>query len=199
MLVYQDYAVGALEGSAGRAYVNAGRFGAMLAHEGQGFDGAGVFVFQVHPTDPLGVGCRTAVTLPAVFRPAGRNTDVPDFRVLVGVDQQSPPRLGRGRRAGGPGCISATANVNAGALRELYDNWQSDRADAIDERVRAVRAAAESKPAIPALKAVLARQQGADGWLNLRPPLVGLDAAQEAELFDALEAAGYRLARAAAE
>ena len=119
----------------------------------------------------------------------------PGFGVFTGTETLMLASL----RGGGPGCISATANINAAGLRELYDNWQTDAADAIDARVRAVRRAAESKPTIPGLKAVLARQLGDAGWLNLRPPLVGLDTAQQAELFAELEAAGYRLTRAAAE
>jgi len=47
------------------------------------------------------------------------------FRVYAG----SEDFLLRNLRAGGVGCISATANVNPKAISELAKNWKSDSAD----------------------------------------------------------------------
>lgn len=96
-------------------------------------------------------------------------------------------------RGGGRGCISATANVNARAIRRLYDAWESAEADALQGQVTAVRSATQSKPAIPALKRILARHLNDDGWLNLRPPFTALDDTQAGELFTALAGAGFAL------
>ena len=102
-------------------------------------------------------------------------------------------------RAGAHGCITATANIAAGALRHLYDNWRNADAQALQDGVAAMRRAAQSTPMIPGLKAVLARRDGDDGWRNLRPPLTALGEADAAALFAALEAAGFAFTRAAAE
>ena len=94
-------------------------------------------------------------------------------------------------RGGGAGCITATGNVNARAIRQLYDSWQTSQADEFQERVTAARRATETKPMIPGLKRILARRRSDGGWLNLRPPLVGLDDADADALFAALDTAGF--------
>ena len=102
-------------------------------------------------------------------------------------------------RAGAHGCITATANINAGALRRLYDNWQTPAAEALQEAVSAMRRAADSAPLVPGLKRVIAERDGDDGWLNLRPPFSAIDDATAGDLFAALEAAGLAFPRAAAQ
>lgn len=101
-------------------------------------------------------------------------------------------------KAGAHGCITATANIAAGSLRHLYDGWQGPQAEALQEAVTATRLAANTAPMIPGLKAVLARRDGDDGWLTMRPPLMPLDEAEAAALFAALEAAGFNFPQAAA-
>jgi 4-hydroxy-tetrahydrodipicolinate synthase len=101
-------------------------------------------------------------------------------------------------KAGAHGCITATANIAAGALRHLYDGWQTPQAEVLQEAVTATRLAAQSKPMIPGLKAVLARRDGDDGWLTMRPPLMPLDEADSEELFAALQAAGFDFPQVAA-
>jgi len=83
-------------------------------------------------------------------------------------------------RAGGAGCITATANVNAGPMRTLFDNWQSDQADTMQQAITARRNLIQSKPMIPMLKQIVARATGDSGWLRQRPPLVEL-AAEDAQ------------------
>jgi len=83
-------------------------------------------------------------------------------------------------RAGGAGCITATANVNAGPLRELFDNWQNDAADEMQAAITARRELIQSKPMIPMLKHIVARHTGDPGWLRVRPPLLEL-AAEDAQ------------------
>ena len=83
---------------------------------------------------------------------------------------------------GAAGCISATANINARAIADLIR--RRDDADAAERQAAlvAVRKAAESRGMIPALKAVLAARYRDDAWLNVRPPLVELGAAERAGL-----------------
>lgn len=74
--------------------------------------------------------------------------------------------------AGGRGCISATANVNAAAIVDLADNPEGPDSDAEQRRLTASRSAMEeSGPLIPAVKAQLAIRYGHDGWRRVRPPL----------------------------
>jgi len=92
--------------------------------------------------------------------------------------------LPRALAAGSPGCITATANVNAPALNQLVrlvrENLEASR-DAF-ESVRRVRLAVQEHPSIPALKALLARRTGEARWRNVRPPLETLVESQEAAL-----------------
>ncbi len=101
-------------------------------------------------------------------------------------------------RRGAAGCITATANINAAGLRRLCDNWQTPDAEALQDAATSVRRAAQTQPVIPGLKEVVARVSGDDGWLNLRPPFVGLDEVAAAALFSALADAGFVHLRAAA-
>jgi 4-hydroxy-tetrahydrodipicolinate synthase len=96
-------------------------------------------------------------------------------------------------RLGGVGCISATANINVRAMRELVDAWQSSEADAMQQRLSALRAAVQKFPMVAANKAILARMQGAANWAVVRPPLVALAKDATAQLFAAVEAQGFEL------
>ena len=74
--------------------------------------------------------------------------------------------------AGGRGCISATANVNAAAIVDLADHPEGHDSDAEQRRLTAARSAMEeSGPLIPVVKARLAIRYGHDGWRRVRPPL----------------------------
>ena len=76
-------------------------------------------------------------------------------------------------RLGGPGCISATANLNGGDIAkviELCQAGQWDEAEAQHKSVREVRLLFQDYAPIPAQKALLARRTGEARWNNLRPP-----------------------------
>jgi 4-hydroxy-tetrahydrodipicolinate synthase len=85
------------------------------------------------------------------------------------------------------GCVSATANVNARAIVELFNRTVAAAVpEGLEVRVNAVRAAFERFPVIPALKAYLAAAIGDDTWRNVRPPLVPLGQAETAALRERL-------------
>ena len=89
-------------------------------------------------------------------------------------------------RAGGAGCISATANVNPAAIAQLNREWQAPDADARQAALDGVRAAFQKFPMIPALKAAIAHFSGDAAWPTVRPPLVALtDGAAAAAAGDA--------------
>jgi 4-hydroxy-tetrahydrodipicolinate synthase len=96
-------------------------------------------------------------------------------------------------RAGGAGCISATANVNPAAIARLAQTWQDDDADAQQAQLDAIRAVFQTYVMIPALKAAIAHYGDAPSWLTLRPPLVEMDGAQRTALVQALDAAGFAM------
>ncbi|HET9594174.1 MAG TPA: dihydrodipicolinate synthase family protein [Anaeromyxobacteraceae bacterium] len=108
------------------------------------------------------------------------------FDVFVGSEKFLLANL----RAGGVGCITATANVNPGPIDRLWREWRSPQAERLQEEVNGVRGAVERLPTIPALKAILADQAGDAEWARVRPPLVELPGAARDALL--AELAGRR-------
>lgn len=94
-------------------------------------------------------------------------------------------------RAGGAGCISATANINPAAIHDVYASWQAEDAAARQEAITAFRQAIAGFPMIPALKAVIGMATDDPSWGQVRPPLVRLDAAQRARLSEVLMQHGF--------
>lgn len=89
-------------------------------------------------------------------------------------------------RAGGAGCISATANVNPAAIANLARTWRDDDAERQQAALNAVRGVFEGYVMIPGLKAAVAHFGGDDDWLRVRPPLVSLSADQRGKLVEGL-------------
>jgi 4-hydroxy-tetrahydrodipicolinate synthase len=99
----------------------------------------------------------------------------------------------QGLRAGGVGCISATANVNPGAIARLFATWKADDADAQQGRLNEIRTIFAKHPMIPALKAAIAHYGGDASWATVRPPLVELTQLQTASLTADLDRAGFTM------
>ena len=92
---------------------------------------------------------------------------------------------------GGPGCITATANVNAGPVAEvirLHVSGDRPAAEVAMEEVRAFRLLMQEYPAIPTQKRLLALRLGDPTWATVRPPFLPAD-----------EAVGVRLEERIAE
>src|SRR5690606_28052125 len=81
-----------------------------------------------------------------------------------------------GLRNGAAGVISATANISARAMRQLYDNWRGPNADAMQEKISALRKTVQSFPVIPTLKALIAHYRQDEGWAEVLPPFTPLPA-----------------------
>ena len=114
----------------------------------------------------------------------------PGFELFAGSEQFLLAVL----RGGGAGTISAQANINAAGQRRLFDNWQTDEADALQEAVVALRTILTAGyPLVPMLKEIAAHYRGDPAWRQLRPPLVNMGAAQTKQLLDALAAHGFAL------
>jgi 4-hydroxy-tetrahydrodipicolinate synthase len=99
-----------------------------------------------------------------------------------------------GMRNGAAGCITATGNVNARMIRNLYNNWQSDQADALQDEITSLRMTIQARPMIPMLKAIVAHYRSDPGWARVRPPCLPLDAAEaEAGIAELTEQYGFEL------
>lgn len=96
-------------------------------------------------------------------------------------------------RGGGAGCITATGNVNPGAIAQLYRNWEQSDADAQQQALDAVRNTFAKFPMIPALKAAAAHFSGDAAYANVRPPLVKLSGQQNGELLAALKTLNFSM------
>ena len=99
-----------------------------------------------------------------------------------------------GLKAGGAGCISATCNVSASAIRNVYDNWKTPDAQRLQDGITALRKAIQAYPMIPALKALIAHYRGDAGWAKVRPPFTELPAAEAEKAIRTLaDAHGFKL------
>ena len=112
-----------------------------------------------------------------------------EFRIFVG----SESFLLANMRNGGAGCISATANVNPAAIDHLYQHWQADDADTMQQSLNDIRDAVMAYPMIPALKATVAEFSGDDAWRTVRPPLVALDGDSSGQLLESLRGQGFEM------
>ncbi len=92
---------------------------------------------------------------------------------------------------GGEGLISATANLNATAIADVFRCWNTgEHADAVllHGKVAATRHCFAAAGPIPAQKRLLAMATGDDRWANVRPPLLAMDANRGRLLADELAA-----------
>ncbi len=90
---------------------------------------------------------------------------------------------------GGPGCITATANLNTRGIAQLVDQYASgkiEEARSAFETVKKLRLIVQEYAPIPAQKRLLALQSGDPRWANVRPPLERLSEARGRELCERL-------------
>lgn len=74
--------------------------------------------------------------------------------------------------AGGAGCISASANVNAHGIAALIRGLRTPDEAALLADASAIRSLCEKLPLIPGVKAIVARRMNDEGYARVRPPLV---------------------------
>ena len=98
-----------------------------------------------------------------------------------------------GLRAGGKGCITATGNVNPGAIDQVFRNWRSAEADKLQAGITATRKIVQKVPMIPALKAITAHFGNDPAWRTVRPPLTELSPEQDRQLISELKGAGFSM------
>ena len=111
------------------------------------------------------------------------------FRVYAG----SEVFLMRALRAGGVGCISATANVNPKAIAELAAHWRESDADQRQGALDQVRSIFAKYQMIAGMKTAVAHFSKDPEWLRVRPPLMQLSADQQAKLLDELQKINFSM------
>lgn len=98
-----------------------------------------------------------------------------------------------GLRAGGKGCITATGNVNPGAIDQVFRNWRGQDADKLQAGITATRKIVQTVPMIPALKSITAHFASDPEWRTVRPPLTELTPKQDRQVISELKAAGFSM------
>lgn len=111
------------------------------------------------------------------------------FRVYAG----SEVFLMRALRAGGVGCISATANVNPKAIAELAAHWRESNADERQAGLDQVRGVFAKYQMIAGMKTAVAHYSKDPEWLRVRPPLMQLTADQQAQLLSELKQINFSM------
>ena len=111
------------------------------------------------------------------------------FRVYAG----SEVFLMRALRAGGVGCISATANVNPKAIADLAAHWRESNADTLQANLDQVRGIFAKYQMIAGMKTAVAHYTKDSEWLRVRPPLTQLSAEQQAQLLSELKAINFSM------
>jgi len=96
-------------------------------------------------------------------------------------------------RGGGVGCISATANVNPGAIHRLFEQWKTPQADDLQAAISTTRATIQQYPMIGALKAIVAHYGDDPAWVTVRPPLMELGADKSRSLVAELDQLGFTM------
>ena len=171
-------------------------FDALVASLGSG---ARIFLYHIPPIAIVGIPVGLARRLHAEFPQQivgikDSSGDWDNTRALLEIDglivyPGSELPLLEALELGAPGCISATANVNAPDIArviELFDGGDTDAARELHESVARKRMIIQEFAPIPAQKFLLSKSTGDDRWLNVRPPLAGLDDAAAASLVDLL-------------
>ena len=118
----------------------------------------------------------------------------PGFRVLSGAEDCFLPLV----QAGGTGCITACSNVSSQLAQDVYQaHLNGTDAGAMNDQLCEIRRVIQQYPLSMALKHLIARHSGDDGWLNVRPPFVPFDEGRLAKLYGEFDAIGYDLPVAA--
>lgn len=110
-------------------------------------------------------------------------TEIPGLDVYPGSENPLLEAL----ELGAPGCISATANINAAGIIATYKAAGTPDAARLQEQIRAYRVPFQDFGPIPAQKWLLANRSGDARWRVVRPPLLPLDDARGQTLLARLE------------
>ena len=169
---------------------------------------ARIYLYHIPPIAIVGVPPKLAARLHRDFPEQivgikDSSNDWENTRVLLGIDgltvyPGSELPLVDALELGAPGCITATANVNAGAIARVvdrYDQGDVSAARELHETVKRFRLLLQDYAPIPAQKRLLAMASGDSRWANVRPPLMAMSDTQGRELAERLDAFGDIMTR----
>ncbi len=111
----------------------------------------------------------------------------PDLTIFTGSEGNLLATL----RGGGAGIISAAANINARAIRRLYDRWREADAEEMQAALNQIRQAIKPFPLMAALKLILSARLDDGEWNRVRPPLSEMTAGDTHALFANLASIGF--------
>ena len=161
---------------------------------------ARIFLYHIPPIAVVGIPVTLAARLHAEFPQQvvgikDSSGEWDNTRALLGIDglivyPGSELPLVEALELGAPGCISATANLNGGAIARLiaaYFEGDAERVRELQQDVKRFRLRLQDYAPIPAQKCLLALTTGDERWANVRPPLVGMPEEQGRELLNALQ------------
>jgi 4-hydroxy-tetrahydrodipicolinate synthase len=158
-----------------------------------------IYLYHIPPVAQVGISVALTARLSAAFPEtiAGikdssgdwENTqlllaEVPQISVYPGSENPLVEALS----LGAPGCISATANINAEAIIATYKAAGTPEAERLQQQIRDYRVPFQDFGPIPAQKWVLAHRSGDPRWRVVRPPLEPLDDSQGKKLLARLDA-----------
>jgi 4-hydroxy-tetrahydrodipicolinate synthase len=113
----------------------------------------------------------------------------PEIAIMPGAESYLLTAL----EAGASGCISASCNVNATAIRKLYDDFEAGRSGLAEQQdaLSGVRKILQLRPIIPVMKHLLADALREPDWRYVRPPLLPLPDVEATALESELKALGW--------
>jgi 4-hydroxy-tetrahydrodipicolinate synthase len=113
----------------------------------------------------------------------------PEIAIMPGAESYLLTAL----EAGASGCISASCNVNATAIRKLYDDFEAGRSGLTEQQdaLSGVRKILQLRPIIPVMKHLLADALREPDWRYVRPPLLPLPDVEATALESELKALGW--------
>lgn len=113
--------------------------------------------------------------------------EIPGFKLYSGTEKYLLNVL----KAKGAGVISATTNLTGLMAAAVYQQKDNPEANELQNKLSEARSAFEG-PAFPSsVKQVLAKRQGNNDWLNIRPPNSNLTPQQLIDLESRLAAIGF--------
>ncbi len=114
----------------------------------------------------------------------------PQLAIFPGIETL----LLKGLKIGGVGTITATANVNAAGIRQVYDLWsKGESAGAKQQESEVIRTIIFEYPLAAALKFLHAHFRSDPAWEGVRPPLTTLSTSSKKSLIESLEKVGFSM------
>ena len=148
---------------------------------------ARIFLYHIPPIAIVGIPVTLAARLHAEYPEQivgikDSSGEWDNTRALLGIDglvvyPGSELPLVEALELGAPGCISATANLNGGAIAKLihaHFEGNSARVRELHGEVKRFRLLLQDYAPIPAQKRLLALLSGDERWANVRPPFTSM-------------------------